>query len=89
MKEKEVYRKMRMLAIIMTICGIFLWFFADSDKPVIQDLVGGVGILLFFVGAANVNRTKPLAELSKREKRTKLFLLIIFSALLLAGIYFQ
>ena len=89
-QEGDLNKQIKFLAIVMTITGIFIWFYSDSDKGIIQDLLKGMGIFLFIVGVTNISRIKinKWSELSEKQKVFKVAAIIILTLLFIAGILF-
>ena len=74
-------KQRKFLAIIMTITGIFLWLSSSFDREIIQ----GIGLFLFLLGATNINTIKKWSELSEKQKKIKIAIIVIGALLLVVG----
>tara|TARA_Y100000310_G_C20278983_1_gene621681 strand:+ start:365 stop:646 length:282 start_codon:yes stop_codon:yes gene_type:complete len=89
-KEVSLFKKEKFLAVVMIFAGVVVWFFSDSDKGLIQDLVKGVGIFLFLVGLINIRGLKDQrwSQLSDRQKQFKVVALVVLVLLVLLTLLF-
>ncbi|MBT6254491.1 hypothetical protein HOI83_04670 [Candidatus Uhrbacteria bacterium] len=88
MKKCDSNSQTKVLAVSMFAAGLFIWLMSDSERPIIHDIIRGLGIYLFVLGAANLNGRKAWCELSPERRRTKIVGIVVLAVLLVLGLTF-
>jgi len=76
MKKEEKNRKI--LATILAICGVLVWFFVESEKEIIIDILKGLGIFMFIMGLASFNKFES------QEKKKQMSFIVVGALFVLA-----
>jgi predicted nucleic acid-binding Zn ribbon protein len=71
------------IAFVMMMAGVIIWFLIGADKPLAQDLIKGISFFMFAYGAVVLSKQKPWSQLSQREKKMRLWFMLIIALLLI------
>ncbi|HJX05273.1 MAG TPA: hypothetical protein VJ461_01025 [Candidatus Nanoarchaeia archaeon] len=71
------------IAFVMMLAGVVIWFLIGSEKPLANDLIKGISFFMFAYGAVVLSRQKPWSQLSQREKKMRLWFILIVALLLI------
>ena len=72
-------------ALVLTVAGAYVWFFNGSDSELSQNLMSGVGVLIFLMGITHLGILKRWSGLSAKERKSKMIMLAIVGSILLLG----
>ncbi len=85
-QTNQIERERKTLAIIMAVAGAIVRIFTSYKKGFVDDIVRGVGIFLLVFGVSKISEQKQWSELSAKEKKIKIAIIVALALSVIAGI---